>query len=294
MRSAGAAFVSRTSSGVGRAAMCRGEPAPIQTKSWASRVRSMKTRSPRGTGKGATAPGSKPVSSRTSPGRATRAPAARAARAILAVSARLSPGMSARTGRPSQRQTRDLTISLGSQPTARAASAAVAVPESNSSIRASAPSSRRNTATRSTASGHAIACASVTVNVTQPLSSRTFDEPRRETNVTDKDDQRSARTESLFRDVNERIAETADRFDAPEAQFVCECDDPKCTHGIEATLETYEEVREDGATFLVADEHVNEDIERVVDREPGFTIVEKLKPRVRKIVRALDPRAETA
>ncbi len=112
--------------------------------------------------------------------------------------------------------------------------------------------------------------------------------------MTDKDDLRSARTESLFRDVNERIAETAGRFDAAEAQFVCECDDPKCTHGIDAALETYEEVREDGATFLVADEHVNEEIERVVDRKRGFTIVEKLKPRVRKVVRALDPRADTA
>jgi hypothetical protein len=46
-----------------------------------------------------------------------------------------------------------------------------------------------------------------------------------------------ARTEALFRDVNERIAESALRFDASATQFVCECADPTCTHRLEATLE---------------------------------------------------------
>jgi hypothetical protein len=36
---------------------------------------------------------------------------------------------------------------------------------------------------------------------------------------------RLAKTESLFRDVNERIAESAQRFDAEDAAFVCECAD---------------------------------------------------------------------
>ena len=36
---------------------------------------------------------------------------------------------------------------------------------------------------------------------------------------------RIATTESLFRSVNERIAESAERFEADEAEFVCECDD---------------------------------------------------------------------
>jgi hypothetical protein len=47
--------------------------------------------------------------------------------------------------------------------------------------------------------------------------------------------QRLARTESLFRDVNERIAESAERFDAPNAEFVCECSDQNCTERLEAT-----------------------------------------------------------
>ena len=112
--------------------------------------------------------------------------------------------------------------------------------------------------------------------------------------MTEKEDLRSARTESLFRDVNERIAETAERFDSEEAHFVCECDDPLCAHRIEASLETYEEVREDGAKFLVADEHVNDDIERVVEHRRGFAIVKKVKPLVRRAVRDLDPRSDAA
>ena len=56
---------------------------------------------------------------------------------------------------------------------------------------------------------------------------------------------RLARTEALFRDVNERIAETAQRFDSDETQFVCECADPECTERVHATLDEYEQVRTD-------------------------------------------------
>ena len=80
---------------------------------------------------------------RTSAARAIRASAAPAARAILSRSARRSPGTSATTGRPSQTTTIDLTIWAIGQPAARAASSAVAVPDSSSSSLASAPASRR-------------------------------------------------------------------------------------------------------------------------------------------------------
>ena len=110
--------------------------------------------------------------------------------------------------------------------------------------------------------------------------------------MTEKEDLRSARTESVFRDVNERIAETAVRFDSEEAHFLCECDDPLCNQRIETSLDAYEEVREDGAQFLVADGHVNDEVERVVEQRRGFSIVEKVKPLVRRAVRALDPRSD--
>jgi hypothetical protein len=105
------------------------------------------------------------------------------------------------------------------------------------------------------------------------------------------EDTRIARTESLFRGVNERIAESAGRFGSEDASFVCECDDPQCTHRIRVTLDEYEDVRTDGAQFLMDEEHVNADVERVVERKPRFALVEKIKPLVRQTVQQLDPRA---
>jgi hypothetical protein len=109
--------------------------------------------------------------------------------------------------------------------------------------------------------------------------------------MSEKEDLRVARTESLFRDVNERIAETAGRFGSDDAAFVCECDDASCTDRIQTTIETYEEVRADGAQFLVSEDHVNDEVERVVETTEEFTLVEKVKPLVRSTVLQLNPRA---
>jgi hypothetical protein len=106
---------------------------------------------------------------------------------------------------------------------------------------------------------------------------------------------RRARNESLFRDVNERIAESAERFDSESAEFVCECADAACTDRVHATLETYDAVREDGTQFLVAPGHDDPDIERVVVQRPRYAIVAKVKNRlVAETVRRLNPRAANA
>jgi hypothetical protein len=101
---------------------------------------------------------------------------------------------------------------------------------------------------------------------------------------------RKARTESAFREVNERIAENAERFEAGSTEFICECDDPQCVHRVEATLEEYEEVREDGATFLLAPGHGDGSIERVVEHRGHFMIVEKVHVAARALARRLNPR----
>jgi len=105
---------------------------------------------------------------------------------------------------------------------------------------------------------------------------------------------RRARNEALFRDVNERIAESAERFDAGSTDFVCECADASCTHRVEATLEEYEGVRADGTTFLLVPGHAHTDIERVIEDRGRFHVVEKMHEVVRATVRRLDPRAEPA
>jgi hypothetical protein len=104
-----------------------------------------------------------------------------------------------------------------------------------------------------------------------------------------------AQTEALFRDVNERIAESAARFSADLAEFVCECADPNCTHRIETTLEHYDEVRDDPTHFLLIPGHEDDDIERVVERRGAkLAVVEKFERVVARTVRALNPRAEPA
>jgi hypothetical protein len=106
---------------------------------------------------------------------------------------------------------------------------------------------------------------------------------------------RIAHTEALFRDVNERIAESAKRFQAEEAEFVCECADPVCTERVRATLDEYEQVRADGARFLLVPGHENPRIERVMERRRGrFAVVEKVNRVVARTVRRLNPRTETA
>jgi hypothetical protein len=95
-------------------------------------------------------------------------------------------------------------------------------------------------------------------------------------------DERRARNEALFREVNERIellsADLADESEQ-EASFevVCECGRDDCTELIEVTRPQYESVRSDPRRFIVRPGHEHTDIERVVERNSGFLVVEKLE-----------------
>ena len=102
---------------------------------------------------------------------------------------------------------------------------------------------------------------------------------------------RIARTESLFRNVNERIVESARRTESEDAAFVCECHDADCTERVQAPLGVYEDVRSDGTQFLLAPGHEDERIERVVAERPRYEIVHKVHRIVAAHVRRLDPRA---
>ena len=103
-----------------------------------------------------------------------------------------------------------------------------------------------------------------------------------------------ANTESVFRHVNERIAETVEQFDSAEGEFVCECADVDCHERIEAPLDEYEEVRAAPTTFLVAEGHEVPAYEHVRSRRRGYLVVEKVTRALVKAVRRTDPRTETA
>ena len=110
--------------------------------------------------------------------------------------------------------------------------------------------------------------------------------------MTTDEETRIARTESVFRYVNQRIAETAERFDAGDAEFVCECADAECCHRIQARLDVYERVRAQPTTFLVADGHELPQYESVRQRGRGYMVIEKMTRGLRLAVRRTDPRAE--
>lgn len=105
-------------------------------------------------------------------------------------------------------------------------------------------------------------------------------------------EERLARNEALFREVNESIEQVAAGFGGSNHQyrFVCECSDIECREQVALTLAEYEWVRADPARFVLAPGHELHPIETVVDREPDHVIVEK-QGLAGRIATRLDPRA---
>lgn len=102
---------------------------------------------------------------------------------------------------------------------------------------------------------------------------------------------RIARTESVFRHVNERIAEASEQFDSDDAVFVCECADPDCHDRLHVPRQRYEEVRTESTHFLIAEGHEMPEYERIVEKRGGYAVVEKFRRRLAALVRRSDPRA---
>lgn len=88
-------------------------------------------------------------------------------------------------------------------------------------------------------------------------------------------EERAARNESLFRDVNEQVR-SLDRHAEPDEQpgFVCECSDETCAERLPVPLAAYESVRQNPRQFLVAPGH-DGSFEHLVERREGYAIVEK-------------------
>ena len=105
--------------------------------------------------------------------------------------------------------------------------------------------------------------------------------------------ERIAKTEAIFRNVNEDINDASERLDTDAAQFVCECGDPSCTDRIDIPLEEYEAVRKDPTRFVVSPGHVKGPIEKVVKRGRGYAVIEKRDHAITRIVKRLNPRRGT-
>ncbi len=90
-------------------------------------------------------------------------------------------------------------------------------------------------------------------------------------------EERYVRNEWLFREVNERIAEVNEKFVVEgETEFLCECGRQTCFETLLLTRAQYEAVRTGGKRFVVVPGHEDGSVERVVNRSPGFLVVEKI------------------
>ncbi len=75
-------------------------------------------------------------------------------------------------------------------------------------------------------------------------------------------EERVARNSVLFREVNERIVEGAERagFAGPTF-FVCECGNTECSETVEVRFDEYQQARENSTIFLVSPGHEAPDFE---------------------------------
>ena len=106
-------------------------------------------------------------------------------------------------------------------------------------------------------------------------------------------ERRLAQNEALYREVNERISEQAERHDArPDAvyEFLCECSNIDCNLRLEVRLGEYEAVRALSRRFLIAPDHFLPEVETIVDDRGAFWVIEKADE-AGDLVEDLDPRS---
>jgi len=101
-------------------------------------------------------------------------------------------------------------------------------------------------------------------------------------------EERAARNEALFREVNERVASLAGEG-GTEIGFVCECSDDGCVERLYLGREEYDAVRANPRRFIVVPGH-ERSFEHVVERHGVYVVVEKLG-NAGRISEQHDPRA---
>jgi hypothetical protein len=108
-------------------------------------------------------------------------------------------------------------------------------------------------------------------------------------------EERAARNESLFREINERLAQLNDALEeiSPYGEWMCECQDVDCHEPITMTLAEYHAVREHPNRFAIAAHgaHLYPEVERVVDETDRYWVVEKLGEAA-TVATELDPRGD--
>ena len=91
--------------------------------------------------------------------------------------------------------------------------------------------------------------------------------------------ERLVRNQLVFREVNDRIREVTERFDVAHhpINFICECSREDCTETVPLGAGEYEGVRSRPTVFVIVPGHETLEVERVVEINERFMLVEKIK-----------------
>lgn len=101
-----------------------------------------------------------------------------------------------------------------------------------------------------------------------------------------------ARSRGVFREVNEQIKRVHERYGGArrEELFICECGNGTCTKALAVPIADYEAVRGHARRFLIAFDHENPEVERVVSENGEFAVVETLVGDASRVAEETDPR----
>jgi hypothetical protein len=92
-------------------------------------------------------------------------------------------------------------------------------------------------------------------------------------------ERRMTENETLFREVNERVHDTATQLigadDDSTNEYFCECANADCTFRITLTQAQYASVREDPKQFVVLPLHFTPEVETLVTKNEGYWLVRK-------------------
>jgi hypothetical protein len=75
--------------------------------------------------------------------------------------------------------------------------------------------------------------------------------------------------ENVFRQINETLL----KLDVPH--FICECSDTSCSAPVEISPETMRSLHNDRNLYVVNPEHINPDLEEIVEAHDEFAVVRK-------------------
>jgi hypothetical protein len=84
---------------------------------------------------------------------------------------------------------------------------------------------------------------------------------------------RLAQNEVRFREINESAQPQRERHGT--GRFICECADRSCMTWLDVPIDEYVAIRQNPRRFVIAPTHEIPDIESIVERHPGYFVIEK-------------------